>query len=604
MVIGMQKSGAAGLFAGRWEDLEKELPDITMFLQAYLRKGVFYVLDNIQYAPILPISAEEKGLKTRFPTCTLTAVNLVQQILRRVIDSIMIRDPRCARALGGDKGIDLTGESGPWWSQDASAATDFHPQWLTQTVYEELVEIDDRLRPYAKYYNLLFGPKKIILDVGQGGLRYENLAPLPLLRQYPRAPFLDSYTVDGGKAGMDKWGHASIVLNEWNAYLRFLNSLEGEVTKTGQMMGDPTSFPVLMLVSAFGGEMALRAFPYGKGERRRHPGLSRGQFVSELVGDDATIPRWGEQRKTVYNDTLFSVGAVLSMEKCFYHPYKGLIAEVPLLHGKKGPHYPLSILIAPPGGSKGQVMWHTQPAALKGDPGTPQYVFGRYFLRKSPYYYVWRLADKMGLPLAAPEGLGGIGLPAILPKASSTHQVAWLRYISTLPLEKLVSGAALSIGRNPSTLMADAMSDWLKGVISTHEDLVSIGGLLTHNPLDDTGEIRIALDVAYRSALSTVRSAEFYFRAPPEILEGHAPSVTVAAAKFQRKVSRAPWFDKPGGWSYGSTLRDLERKKALFFSRSGSFLPNRNESTRSFFGLEQTNGVKRRYKAPHLIGLG
>lgn len=597
MTLSSVKSGPPGLFSGRWEDLEKELPEITMFLQAYLRKGVFYVLENLEHVPILPISAEEKGLKTRFPTCTLTAVNLVQQILRRVIDSIMVRDPRCARALGASEGINLAGEPGPYYAQDASAATDYHPQWLTQTVYEELAELDERLRPYKKFFNLLFGVKKIFPNLEQ-----DDLAPHTLLRQYPNAPLLITDQVD--KSRLDAWGHASNILQIWNDYLMDINSLRGTLTTTGQMMGDPTSFPILMLVSIFAGEQALISEPYGRREGRKHPGLRRGEFVAELVGDDANIPRWTEHRRKVYNDTLTTVGTHLSLPKCFWHPTRGLIAEVPTEHGRKLPHYPLSILVAPPGGSKGQVMWHTQPSALKGDPGIPQYVFGRYFLTKSPYYYTWKLADKMGLPLAAPEGYGGIGLSNVFPKASQTHQVEWLRYLSVMPLEKLISGTALSIGRSTTSLMAPAMTDWLEGVVRTHKELVSIGGLLDSNPLDDTGQLRVDLGSAYRAALSTVRSAEFYFRAPPEILESHAPSVAVAAAKFQRKVSSVPWFDKPGSWKYGETVRDLERKTALFFSRQGSFLPDTNGAPRSFFGLEQTGVVKRRFKAPHLLGVG
>jgi len=59
-------------------------------MQEYLWAGVKYVLDTIELVPVLPIYAEEKGLKVRYPTCTLTAANLVQQVLRRAADSYFI----------------------------------------------------------------------------------------------------------------------------------------------------------------------------------------------------------------------------------------------------------------------------------------------------------------------------------------------------------------------------------------------------------------------------------------------------------------------------------------------------------------------------------
>jgi hypothetical protein len=596
---GKKKTGIEGLFKDTWEELESTLPDVTMFLQSYLRKGVMYVMDNIHYVPILPISAEEKGLKTRYPTCSLTAVNLVQQVLRRALDSVMIRDPRCAVALGAESGIDLSGEPGPYWAQDATAATDFHPQYLTQAPYEELAKREPRLAIYTKYFNKLFGPKKIVLGKSQS-----DLAPHKMLQKYPNAPLLFNLKED--KSFRDEFGHASYILDMWNEWLAEINSLPGVITRTGQMMGDPTSFPPLMLVSIYGGEKALKSYPYTRKElKRKHPGLKKKEFVAELVGDDANIPRWTKERRDAYNTAIESLGTTLSYEKCFYHKSRGLIAEVPTDYGRKLPHYPLSILVAPPGGSKGSVYWNNQPTALIGNPRIPQYVFGRYFLKKSPYYEMWKLAYKMGIPVSAPEGYGGINLQGkLFPKVSTTHQAAWLRYLSTLPMEKLISGTSLSIGRSPSTLMASAMEDWLRSVVSTHEELRSIGGLLTTNPLDDSGAIRVELGNAYRAALSTVRSAEFYFRSPPEIVEQSAPSVQLAAKRFQRKVSLQPWFDKPEGWKYRDTVRDLERKTALFFSRPGGFLPYANDKPRTFYGLEQTGVVKRRFKAPHIVGIG
>jgi len=147
------------------------------------------------------------------------------------------------------------------------------------------------------------------------------------------------------------------------------------------------------------------------------------------------------------------------------------------------------------------------------------------------------------------------------------------------------------------------MRSWLSDLLSTHKELEQIGGLLSPMPYDDSAQMRVSVKKAYRDALGTVRSAEFYFRTPPEIQQDRTPSVKVAAAKFQRKVSSAPVITGVGSWSYQDTRRDLERKESLYFSRTGSFLPDRS-LPRTFFGLEQTSVVKERFRAPHLIGVG
>jgi len=595
------KKGIASIFDTNWEELERTLPDLTTFFQRYLRVGVEYVMDRIEFLPILPIEAEEKGLKTRYPTCSLTAANLVQQILRRVLDHVMIRDPRCSVALGSETGINLKGEVGPWDSLDATVATDKHAQWLTQTVYEELVDYDPRLKPYQKWVNKLFGPKKL-LRCGQ-----LDLIPEDLLAKYPAAPLLTDFGIYTNKRPeLERLGggHADMIITSWDDYIDDLNGLPGVITTTGQMMGDPTSFPPLMLVSIFAGELALQDFPYSKEERViRHPHLRKGDLVAELVGDDCAAPRMKRERREAFHRHHGSLGTQISEKKTFFHPTRGLIAEQPMEHGRKLPYYPLPELIAPPGGSKGSVTWNTQPRALQGNARIVRYVVKRGMLRKSPYWYTWQYAYKLGLPLAAPEGHGGIELKAVFPKVSTTHHVEWLRYLSSLPLDELIAGTALSIGRSPTSLMAGATKDWLTQVIRNHKDLEAIGGLLSPQPYSDTGELRKSLRDAYREALSSVRSAEFYFRTPPEILQDSTPSVVTAGAKFQRKVAATPWFDKPGVWSYQATNRDLEEKVSYFFTRGGSFLPDRSKP-RTFFGLEQTDVVRERYKAPHLTGLG
>jgi len=46
-------------------------------LSAFLLTGVEHVLNFVDIIPIFPVQAQERGLKTRYPTCSLTAANLV-----------------------------------------------------------------------------------------------------------------------------------------------------------------------------------------------------------------------------------------------------------------------------------------------------------------------------------------------------------------------------------------------------------------------------------------------------------------------------------------------------------------------------------------------
>jgi len=552
------------------------------------------------YVPILPIVAEEKGLKTRFPTCSLTAVNLVQQILRRVADHVMIRDPRFSEALGGDLRVDMRGEDGPWESQDCTAATDLHPEWLTRGFYEELAERYPCLLPYKRWFPKLFGPKKILSS------KPDDLLPSALLEEYSRAPLLDDDLLRPSRLrrGRNGLGHADHILEMWSDWLSMLNGLPGTITSTGQMMGDPTSFPPLMLVSLCSAEQTLKVYPYTtKERRRRYRGLKPSEAKLKGVGDDAVLPRWHRARQQLYYSCLEELSAMLSWSKCFNHPTRGLIAEVPLESGFEVPFWPTSVLVAPPGGSKGHVTWVSQASAFGGDATRPTRSIPKFFWKLSPYYYTWMLAIRLGLPLGAPEAYGGIGLP-IAPKRSSTDHVRWLSYLSQRPKDELVIGLGLSpLGRSGQSLLDRAASGWVREVLASDVQWASEGlELLSPLALSDDAQLRLSLSEGYRKSVSRIRSVEFYFRAPPGTLEPHAPSVRMSVDRFRRKVSGAVILGSK--MKYANTIRDLERKMQIFFTTSGGFLPDPWAKPSSVYGLERSTEVKVRWKAPWLLGVG
>jgi hypothetical protein len=551
--------------------------------------------------PILPIVAEEKGLKTRYPTCSITAVNLVQQILRRVADHVMIRDPRFSEALGGELRIDMRGEDGPWESQDCTAATDLHPEWLTRGFYEELANRYPSLQPYRKWFPKLFGSKKI-LKCKPGRVEFTSL-----LTKYPKAPLLDDEglwpQISRGSDG-EPLGHANIILKLWDEWLDDINGLPGTMTTTGQMMGDPTSFPPLMLVSLCSAEQALKEYPYTPKERKRYyKGLRRDDAKLKGVGDDAILPRWYRARQIAYYKYLMELSALLSWKKCFNHPSRGLIGEVPLQNGFEVPFWPSSVLVAPPGGSKGQVTWVSQPTAFGGDPTRPTRTIPKFFWKLSPFYYTWMLAKRLGLPLGASEAYGGIDLP-IAPKRSLTSNVKWLSYLTQQPKEALIIGLGLSpLGRSGQSLLDSSASGWVREVLRADSEWKSEGlELLSDMALSDSAELRISLKEGYRKSVSRVRSVEFYFRPPPESLEPSAPSVRMSSQRFRRKVEKAIVLNSK--LKFASTVQDLERKTAVYFSTSGGFLPDPWAKPSSVYGLERSTEVRVRWKAPWLLGIG
>jgi len=293
----------------------------------------------------------------------------------------------------------------------------------------------------------------------------------------------------------------------------------------------------------------------------------------------------------------------LSWQKCFNHPTRALIAEIPLESGFEVPFWPTSVLVAPPGGSKGHVTWVSQPSAFGGDDTRPTRRIPKFFWKLSPYYYTWMLAKRLGLPLGAPEAYGGIGLP-IAPKRSDTDHVRWLSYLSQRPMDELVIGLGLSpLGRSGQSLLDSAASGWVREVLAESANWRAQSlELLSDLALSDDAQLRVSLEEGYRQAVSRIRSVEFYFRAPPESLEPSAPSVRMSSERFRRKVSKTVILGSK--MKYERTVRDLERKTNIFFSTSGGFLPDPWAKPSSTYGLECSTEVKMRWKAPWLLGVG
>jgi hypothetical protein len=609
-----------------------------------LTLGVIFVMENVDLIPVLPIAAGEKGLKMRFPTLTLAAANLVYQILRRALEQHMVLDQRCSAGLGGSKKAKL-GTDGPWYSQDATFATDLHTFELTRVPYEVLVELHPELRKYKRWFDKLFGPKAFITTepkdvplaphapinpakpvwampggtpVGPGLPEFEALA-----RGQNTTWFGNSRNVGVAPgAARPVWRHnqrggaelprffndlqwkLNKYVKDFAKWLVEIKSLKYVLTTNGGMMGDATSFPIMTLQSGYAAEKA--GFPSDLGE---------------LVGDDSLLPEAYDFRVELYERHFLSLGGQLSKSKTFVHEHHGLITEQPVIRGKRQPYTLLSMWSAPPGGSKGQVTPYSQVTTLVDHHKRLGKSARRAIWSKSPFRQWHRYLAAQGLPLGAPGGLGGLEHPGYAKKSIhySMNQ-RWLTRISQLRLVELYTGTGLNPVRATATsLLRDVGKQGLEDLVRMDREnrritersseirrgnfmpdkwldptfalagtapilLDADAALLTHKPRQ-----LIAVDQLVDHILGPVQSWEFYFR-PTIRAKAPRPTVMSVVKNFRHQISKARRIRGRAYLETAATLKDVERKLRTVAVRSEVARP-KSLAKRSF-GLEPNQGPR------------
>jgi len=604
----------------------------SQYAQAQLETGVEktldYLIDNGFLSPILPVYAEEKGLKVRVPTCTLTALSLVQQLFRRAIEQVMLNDPTASNGLGGPKDIDMQGLPGPWYSVDATAATDFHAQWLTQTVYEEISILVPELGKYRKYFQLMFGPKYLLPDDMRPELKtFGSLsAPYPE-HELPRFPsMLDQ--------GQFYW-------NNWSTWLTKVCTYPGGViTSTGQMMGDPSSFPSLTLLSKFCTYKAFKEVPLGlipgeaktivyyvthgdKPARRRIFSASSpvGDEPGKYVGDDALIPLMHRSRKEVWDRTFDSSGGKRSEQKSYLHPEDGIYAETRYRFGSPIPHMTLSVWVAPPGGSKGHISWHNQAAVavdMARQRGVSKVKYGLW--NQSPFYHFWSAAQKLGIPVGAEIGHGGLNHPTRQGRVQcSDHEhFMWLATLTSMTLGELLTGTGLAVAKTTRPYFADLVRDEVNRLMVEHNKLAERNANLKPTPIvrvpiktrvpgkppsqwpitgyrESGGEMQQPVplplgynrekaipvkDLALRLAAPMV-SIELYLH--PQDLDIKVPSIRTHAAKIRRVIrQKTRGIQVVFKGNYRGAKQDIRRKLDKYLQFPRAWLPPSEGVTRSY----------------------
>lgn len=514
---------------------------LAAYYNDFMKLTVFDLLRRLPCMIVQPIFAPEKGLKVRVPTRTLTAFNLVLQPLRKAADAHLLKFPPASASLGGELDVDL-GDEGPYYSLDLSVATDQHPFWLTLTFYEELINLHPELECFREFLPKLFGPHYV--------LEREPICsppPPPVLTYKDQqvglanvmGVWLDTPYLPKREGNFDiPFALTYAALRDWakryEAWALSLYDLPGFYSTQGAMMGNPTSWAVLPLVTAFGCEAAgIRKF--------------------KTWGDDALLPQATPSRVSTFDNKITSVGAVISKQKSFLHKDRGLFTEVPTENNKPIPYTMLSYWVAPNGGSKGQVDWYNLPDAFAG---RLQADLGRLPSRRdlrnkglfnyTKFYYLWRYAEHLGLPLGAPSIMGGIGHPTCRRSPSRMHD-KWSAYLCSRRVIDLATKGGLSLipkrgkalNKNPAF---EYMAEHAETLISTKEFPTGQQGTSSYS-LKDTVSL-----LENPSSMLAVFHKGFQ-------RDFKTPSVTNVSEKFWRRLH--------------TQKRLYKDKKLLNFSSSG-----------------------------------
>jgi hypothetical protein len=520
-------------------------------------------------------------------------------------------------------------ESGPWYSQDLTAATDLHPFWLQRQFYEELLEHHPSLEKYRKWFPLLFGRRKLIQP---DDFRSSAIEP----PDNPYASFLEMrwdeiyghVSVAGKQTGrttdyvVDPFyeatyacqvdpDDAAMYIYSWQEFLTEVIELPYVLTRTGNPMGEAASFPLLPLVTIHAAERAGLPSLGGTGDDARIP---LGQKSKPLVlqepfgslshGMRALLgrlpPRWEDwepvHRLMVHEFSLGELGAVLSRgdekegkpNKIFLHSTYHLYKEIPMKGDFKIPFMPTKLLSAPPGGSKGSVSWFNQPTAVRQHCAEMNFRLPKWIWRKLPYWNDALAAFSNGIPVREPVTLGGINHPAFPHTAgiSSRYTQAWLSTLSQLTLVHWATGTGLSPLPSPQpALSRKAAQRWLEeelreGLAQTEVGAQSRLGT-TLIPFDKEGRgslpsLKEAADLATASSSAYL----LYAAKPQEFLK--TPTLKVVSEKFRRKIKKGGTFlkrkAKNGEFfdlTYAGTMRDVARKQSVYLVDPDTRIPGK-----------------------------
>jgi len=512
---------------------------LNKFLSERMMDAAFHIVENLDILPVQPLVAPEKGLKTRIPTKSLTAVNLLQSVLRKALDSLLVGDPSCSKSLGGK--LDLPSlPKGDKLSIDLSSATDFHPFWLTITVYEELCDLfPEELGRFKPLLPKLLGTK---LVVEPNSLEIDYPPPEPEISLWSVvATLVNPFQVAHEECPLLPENWREVVDNYPTKYLSWIRGIEefsttsGRVYRTsvGEMMGDPTSFPVMPMVTIFVCHKLALSAP-------------------RTYGDDGVISLRQNISVEDVDKKFLSLGSRPNRSKTWIHPTDYLFCEVVYQKGKPLYKELLSLWSAPPGASKGTLNWYNLPASQLGQYVAYGTLPSRRMLRREGLFQYskfkgdWEAALYMGIPLGAIGFMGGISHPCypVLPRKELRWANRWMALLSSMPLKKLIVHQGLTL--------VESNSD--KRLARTAYDQFDLLFERDVGPTKTEGATSIS-DVTDRFKEPITTSLIFDRGIKPNV---KTPSTYRLANKFKSRVMKS----KPGcPGSYSKLKLDLESKR-------------------------------------------
>jgi hypothetical protein len=219
--------------------------------------------------PAVALEAPEKGLKLRIPTKTILPVLVLGGFLRSVADQFMVRDKRIAPSITpGDplRHLDhfnnlLDTIDTVWRSLDCSFATDNFSFDYIRTIYLTLLSMIRKLIS-VELYDLLVEivewiatPRRLLQDPASCGVKWTA----PVKKLYwgaVKSPIVEVEIPDYFGEELNP-GSMKQFMTEMDHYWTGLGTADCHiVTGRGAMMGDPTSWPGLPLMTLFNWERA------------------------------------------------------------------------------------------------------------------------------------------------------------------------------------------------------------------------------------------------------------------------------------------------------------------------------------------------------------
>jgi hypothetical protein len=486
----------------------EDLADRAIYMEGApeaLLAAVEWVMEQVDTVPTLGLVAAERGMKTRYPTLELAAANALHQMFRRVADSHLRKDPRCSHGIGGDIPCpDFMSWGGPFYSVDASYATDLHPHKAIEAFYLVLIRMHPHLARWERFLWKLVGPRRLLAvdrkevpdcpsvhfleedvqaftappdreegvmsntfrEVKKGRRIGPSKRPQTLLTAVTRR--------GGGASKMAKYKE------DFQKWLQAVMELPYDLTLRGGMMGSASSFPIMPMMTAFATWkeffMARNAVFETAQASMRAAALKR-RFVA--TGDDAVIPRCGAKRKERIDTAYSYMGVVISRgdpskdkpRKDFLHDCRAIYKEEVFdLHSrnkdKKIPVLFTSLVVSPPGGSKPTLNWQTiGPGVTEALNTVGMSIKTNHWLR-TPHRRLAAAAWKLGLPVSCPVGLGGVMYYGTSPYSCRWHWL-WMDKLNSLKLGELVMGTGLSpIASSKATPIRTALRSWVDTIIS------------------------------------------------------------------------------------------------------------------------------------------